>query len=139
MRLFSSGAGLTGENQYFKAICLATDLEGDFVYVMGNKVGAFYQVTKTDISTDAKVPAIGVIVRKQTSTFCTVQTTGLVRNLLTNLTPNATVFVGDDSRATETIPPRPLAGYKYIQIVGRSMSETEFILSPMVPTIIIAD
>lgn len=134
MRLFSSGAEFANRNQYFKAYCFSTDLVGHLVYIMGSMVGDFYQVTKTDITNSSKIPSIGLIVHKDVATECVVQTAGIVRDLLTGLTPNATLFVGDDSSPVEAVPSRPVTGYKYIQIVGRSLSDKSFNLSIESPT-----
>ena len=63
------------EGRYFEANCLVGDLVNQFVRVVGNTLGV-PDVTKVDPSDASKMPAVGLIVQKPTSTTCLVQVTG---------------------------------------------------------------
>jgi len=77
----------------FQAVCLSGDAIGDVVYISGNQVGPYFQVAKVDITTLNKMPAVGVIIQKLTSTTAVVMSIGEVAGLYTGLTPNSTLFV----------------------------------------------
>lgn len=108
------------QGRYFEADCLAGDVVGDFVSVTGAPVGGFFQTTKTDISLNETTPTVGVIVSKETSTRCLVQSFGVY--ITTGLTTGARYWVGSDSRLTAVRP----AGVA--QSVGAALSPTELLL-----------
>jgi hypothetical protein len=115
------GGGLTGA---FRAYCYATDRPGDAVYIMGDKVGSTYQVTRVDIDDSDPVVAIavGVIHSKQSPALCTVRVSGELDGVYTGLPPGRLVFVGTDGRLTVTPPARPLAGTRVLNAVGYTLA-----------------
>jgi hypothetical protein len=134
-----TGAGGTGAAaQKIQATCQATDTVGDAVYVSGNKVAGRYPVTKVDVDDIGKMPAVGVIVEKYAATECAVQIGGVVADIYTGLTPNAVLFIGTDSRLTETRPARPGSGSRLLQTIAQALSTTEFQLRSQDPTVLVA-
>ena len=114
--------------RYFQADCFATDELGHFVYVTGVAIAGVRQVTKVDITTRATMPALGVIVRKPTSTTCLVQTFGEI--LASGLVPPARYYIGADSKITDT-PPVPGVGSEVVvQVVGAALDSGAFLVSP---------
>lgn len=123
---FKKDAGLSSAP--IPSDCLPTDSIGDFVYVTSDRISGKLQVSKVDIADPAKMPAFGIIVAKVSSTECFVQTSGIVLDVYSGLTPKSVLFVGADSRAAET-PPEPGVGETYlIQTAGYSISSNEFCL-----------
>jgi hypothetical protein len=88
------------------------------VHVSGAIVGNDYQVAKVDVLDGAKMPAIGIVSYKISSTRAIVILDGDVAGVYTGLTPGRVYFVGTNSRPTLT-PPNPGPGQKlYLQAVG---------------------
>lgn len=93
--LASSVAALAAQGTYTCASDLAA---GDWVYV-----SAANTVAKADADDTSKLPCIGVIVSKPTSTTCVVQTTGQVT--LSGLTAGAVYYLSTTAGAiTSTAP-----------------------------------
>jgi hypothetical protein len=91
----TSVAGLAAQGNYSCASGLAA---GDWVYV-----SAANTVAKADADDTSKLPCIGVIVSKPTSTTCVVQTTGEVT--LSGLTAGALYYLSGTAGAiTTTVP-----------------------------------
>jgi hypothetical protein len=135
MRLQASPT--SAADQYLAAYCYATDAVGDVVYVMGNKVGEKYQVTKVDIDDIATMPSVGVIIEKPDASECVVQVAGVIRGVYTGLTPHKMMFVGTDSRLTETPTPRkPTSGERAHQNMGYVLSNSELLLRVQQPIIL---
>lgn len=114
-----------------QADCLATDLVGDFVYITGDPVAGFYQVTKVDITDSSNLPTIGVIINKSSTTRCTVQRFGIV-DVSTwpsppTLNANSNYWIGFDSQISDSVPV-PVAGISLVQMVGKALSPTEMLL-----------
>lgn len=128
-----SGGGLTGA---FRAYCFNTDQPGDAVYIMGDKVGSTYQVTKVDIDSADPVVAIpvGVIVSKQSASLCTVRAFGELDALYSGLPPGRLVFVGTDGRLTTTRPPRPGSGTRVLNRVGYTLASGAIMVHESNPT-----
>ena len=122
----------------FYANCYASDAVGDAVYVVGDKVGDLYQVAKVDITDRNKMPAVGVIVDKLTSTECVVQVSGIWEGAFTGLTPNVPLFAGSSGQLVEARPPNPALGIQAIQSVARALSSTDVHISVTMPTILVA-
>jgi hypothetical protein len=112
----------------FAAWCYATDVVGDVVHIMGNKVGSYFQVTKVNIEDESTMPAIGVIVQKLSPSVCVVQHRDLVSGVYTGLTPGSTLWVGSDSRLSSTPPPSPTSGYRIRQPMARVVAADEFLM-----------
>jgi hypothetical protein len=126
------------DQQLFAAYCYSTDAVGDVVYIMGNKVGDRYQVTKVDIDDILTVPAVGIITRKTAPTDCEVQIGGILRGLYSGLTPQKVLFIGLDSRLTHITTPHPGSGRRALQIMGQALSTSELFLSAQSPIILVS-
>jgi hypothetical protein len=107
-----------------RANCDAADAVGDFVYVTGPSVSGRYQVTRVNVGDAAKMPAVGIIVRKQTSTRCTVQTHGLLPVSWLVLIPQARYYVGAGSTLSTTPPAAPLLR----QLAGTAIDASHLLL-----------
>ena len=123
-----------GDARYLKKVIVATcqtsDLVGNCVHVAGPDTGGIYQVTTADPSDYSKMPAIGVIESKQSSTECLVRVLGEVLALYTSLTPGSTLFVGPGGLLSAA-PPVPITGgYAFVQGMGVSLSSTAILLVP---------
>jgi hypothetical protein len=119
----------------FNAICLSTDEVGDVCYISGDRIGSYHQVTKVDITTTTKMPAIGIIIQKLTATTCLVMTSGELVGLYTGLTPGKMLFVGDDSRLTESAPGGPAIGIKQVQAVAYALASDTILVEKKLPCI----
>lgn len=117
-----------GASAPIRSDCLASDAVGDFVYVTADKINGRLQVAKTDITNISKTPVVGIITSKPASTVCDVQTGGSVVGIYTGLTPQEVLFVGADSRLTETSPEPGVGVTFYIQAVGVALASDEFVL-----------
>lgn len=109
----------------FDAVCLVTDVVGDWVRISGPlDVNGFRQVTKVDITDPVgKMPAVGMIIEKPIDTECVVQTFGEVEPGGAALTPNKRYFIDRTSRTADA-PPAPNLGEKVAaQVVGVALDE----------------
>lgn len=109
----------------FAGTCLSGDAIGDLMYVnASSKV-----LRKADITDQLKMPSIGFIIAKPSSTSCIIQVGGSVSGLYTGLTPGAVYFVGSNSRPTTPIPtPPPLSTY-YTQQIGLAIDTNLFLFN----------
>lgn len=108
----------------FPASCQPADAVGDCVHVAGDFVAGVAQVTRADITDNAKMPSIGIITGKGSATSCTVAFFGSV--VLVAALPGKLYFVGSDAKPTATRP----AGPALIQIVGVALGSTRLLLNP---------
>lgn len=92
--LATSVAGLAAQGTF---TCLSGDAAGDWVYI-----SAANTVAKADADDTAKLPVIGVIVSKPTTTSCVVQTTGQVT--LSGLTAGAIYYLSGAAGAITATP-----------------------------------
>lgn len=122
--------------QAIAAYCLATDVVGDVVYIVGPKIGNRYQVSRVDIDNPVKWLGIGIVIYKSGTTICVVQTNGLVQNVYTGLTPNANLFVDTNGRLREGPPGRPGSGRRTVQPMGRVLASADLLLSVESPIIL---
>lgn len=103
--------------------CLSGDAVGDAVYL-----SAASTVAKADADDAAKIPAIGLIVSKQSSTSCTVRVSGLVTGL-TSLTAGSIYYLDTTAGAiTATAPASPNAAP-----IGIAVSTTSLLVLPLGP------
>lgn len=125
-----SGSGVTPGDATitFSAICPSSLIVGDVVYISGDKSGSFFTVDKVDITTTTKMPAIGVIITKPTSTTATVMALGKIVGLYTGLTPNANLFPDSSGRLTETPVVSPSTGIRLVQHVARALSSDTLLI-----------
>ena len=123
------GSGGGGEAQLLEAQCLVSDEVGNAVYVSGDKVGDFYQVTTVDITDKSKMPAKGVIVEKISTTQCLVRTGGVEEDFGAGLTPDERFFVGTDGKLTSTTPSKPISGIKFAQVIAHAVSSQDVLVN----------
>lgn len=103
--------------------CLAGDAVNDVVYF-----SAANTVAKADADNASKIPAIGVIFSKQSSTSCTVRVQGVVAAAGT-FTAGATQYLSTTAGAlTETPPASPNA-----TPVGIAVNTTDLLVLPLGP------
>lgn len=103
------------------ADCTAAESVGDFVYVSGPAVNEHLQVRKADPTDEMKMPAVGVIIHKLSSTSCLVQCEGATLPIFLGLTPGRPYFVGLTARATH-VPPAPSTAPLVWQAIGTALS-----------------
>lgn len=120
----------TFPRKWLKANCLITDSVGDCVYITGDSIAGFYQVTKADPSDQSKMPSIGIITIKKSPTECRVQFIGEVSNVYVGLTPRSTLFVGSTGRLSDVAPVPSLGDYAFVQAMGSVVSSTVIVLLP---------
>ena len=126
-----------GGDQFLEAFCFSTDAVGDVVYVMGNKVGTRYQVTKVNINNITHIPAIGVIFAKPSATTCLVQTAGVLRSVYTGRTPQKPQFISLTSTLQETPPVAPTSGRRAVQIIALALSTEDLLIHVKSPIILV--
>lgn len=124
----------------FVANCPASVSVGDMVYISGPQVGDYYQVSLCNIDEYGKRTA-GMVVSKQTSTICAVQYSGLVSGIYTGLTPNVHMFLGenDGGRLVQFVPLRVAANDRYVEIVGKALSDDVILMEIQSPKVIARD
>lgn len=96
--------------------CTAAEAVGDAVYLSGPSA-----VRRCDPYDAARMPAIGVVAAKASTTACMVITAGRARTV--GLTPGAAYFVAPSGAAAPGTPsagPGPV----FVQRVGRAVSST---------------
>jgi len=110
----------------FTGTCLATDIVGDLVYV----TGASRAVTKADPTNSNKMPIVGCITSKSSSTDCIVQTNDLVPSVYSSLTPGKLHFVGIDGRPTAAVIPPGIGETLLVQAIGFAIDSNLLLMSP---------
>lgn len=118
------------KGRYFEANCLATDSLMDMVRITGPSVGGVFQVTKVDVTSKTKMPAVGIIVQKPTPTTCLVQVRGEVITPFA-LAPGGRYFVGANSQPS--LPPVPapaVDGISLVQWIGVAIDSNRLLLEP---------
>lgn len=138
MRLTPSINSTDAARTKIKAFCFSTDAIGDCVYIMGDKVGEHYQVTKVDIdsATFDETVSIGIIETKTTSTECFVHLLTELSGVYSGLTPGSLLYVGLDSKPTETKPSAPTVGTRTVQAIGYAISSTVLYVNPGDPEVL---
>lgn len=110
-------------NHKISANCLASDSVGDCVYITGDRVAGLYQVTRVDIEDAAKIPTIGIIQSKSSSTECIVHLHGVLEGVFTGMTPNKVQFIGFSGSIVESLPvANSVPGFVWIQSVGQALA-----------------
>jgi hypothetical protein len=124
----SGGGGgpppITVQLVQFDALCPSTVAVGDLV-----RVASAGHVDITDITDITKLPAIGIVTAKATTTSCTVQTHGIVSGIFTGLTPGLLYYVALDS-TLGPIPVPTTGQVLFWQAVGVALDTTSLVLSP---------
>jgi len=104
--------------------CPVEVVVGDLVYVAGSRV-----VDRVDITSFAKMPCIGCVSSKTSSTKCIVKMSGFIEGVYSGLTPQKMYFVGSDGRPAHP-PPIPSLSPIFIQPIGVALDSTSLVLSP---------
>lgn len=125
-------------SQFFEAFCFSTDSVGDAVYIMGDKVGDRYQVTKVDIDDLNTMPAVGVITAKLSSSICVVQHSAIWFDAYTGLPPNAPLFINTTGQLQMTPPAEPTVGRRFLQMMAQAVSSKDVLISVRSPIILVA-
>lgn len=121
----SSGTG-SGVPGTFTAVCDASILVGDLVYVSGPAPN----VDKVDITDSTKIPVIGIVVSKPSDTDCVVQVHGIVENVYFSLTPNAFYFCDPAARPDTTRPAGSDVAPVFVIPIGYAIDAAKFLLRP---------
>lgn len=115
------------DGRYFDANCLASDVVHNFVRITGS-TGGIPDVESVDPTVPSTMPAVGVIIRKDSVTKCLVQATGTFVDL-SGITPGVWYYVGLDSQPSPTKPALPAVG----QVVGVGLTPNNLLLVPGPP------
>jgi len=113
-----------------QATCLSANIVGDAVYASGPESGGIYQVQKTDPRNENKMPAIGVIVSKQSATSCWIQYFGEMKGVYSGLSTNTSLFIGTNGRLSSTPPTALPGGYALVQAAGTAVGPTTILFNP---------
>jgi len=113
---------VSGLRKYYRAVCTVSEQVGDLVYISGPMTGDKLTVRKCDPSDQNKMPAWGMIVRKDSDTDCVVQKYGFVAGVYSGLIPGAVYWV--DSAGELGDYPRP----GFAQIAGQAVDPDVFFL-----------
>jgi hypothetical protein len=109
----------------FSASCLSTDAVGSAVYISGDSIGGIPQVTTADPTDYTKMPAMGVILSKGTTTSCQVGYLGAIS--ISGLTPNARYHVGLGGSVVQAVPSnRPFI----VLVLGQAIDSGRLMLNP---------
>jgi hypothetical protein len=125
-------------SELIQADCLVTDVVGDVVRITADAIGGVFQVSKLDITAVPIELGVGVIVAKATATRCSVQIGGQVVGLYTGMTPGKMLFVGTDSRLTQSVPTRPTIGVKSNYHAAMALSSDTLLLNFQSPVRLVA-
>jgi hypothetical protein len=109
----------------FPADCQPTDAVNQFVYIAAEAVGGVVQVAAADPTNIAKMPAVGVIVSKSSSTTCLVAWLGVVS--LSGFAANKRCFLDSTGFALDSVPTaRPVI----LQVLGQVLDSGRMLLNP---------
>jgi len=118
----------------FTALTPSSVAAGDVVYISGDAVGGLHQVDKVDITTTIKMPAVGVVTQKLTSTTGIVMCAGEISGLYTGLTPNAILWPDATAKLSETAPGPPGVGLVNVQPMAHVLTSDTIFLRVQVPS-----
>jgi hypothetical protein len=116
-------------NDIRAADCSSSEAVGDFVYVSGPQVSNRDQVRKASPADYDKMPAVGVIISKSSSTTCLVQWMGETPPIFSGLSSGETYFLGADARLAER-PPVPVSGYMFAQPIAVALAADRAYIRP---------
>lgn len=108
-------------DETFKALCSSTVAVGDLIYV--TPTGS---VERADPYDRTKMPALGVVIAKLSSTRAHVRSVGRVL-VYSGLTPGTLYGVGADSRPSSVLVPGPAR--RWLQAVGTALDTNVLLLS----------
>lgn len=113
---------LNGVRKYYRAECSTTESVGDFVFISGDMIDSKLNVRKCNSTDRAKMPAWGIVVRKNSDTECVVQRYGIIKDIYTGLTPGDFYWVDSSGELGDYERPG------YAQLVGQALSTNVFFL-----------
>ena len=121
-----SGGGATNTAtyanvNYYYATCQSSDLVGNLVVASGQQG----QIVTADAS--SPIPVIGVLISKQSSTTCTVQTFGIITGIYRDLLANTQYFLG---KGGQIVAPPFDNTIQFVQGIGSSVDSTTIYLRP---------
>lgn len=125
-----TGTGTGSALSKVSAYCLATDEVGDVVSPRDASLNSVMQVTRVDPTDLSTMPAIGVIVSKESNTQCTVLMHGVIPAGALIDTPamaNDRLFVGRNGRLTTTAPTGPSL---FLQVFGVALWGNDILVRP---------
>lgn len=123
-------SGTTGASTVeFIADCPAAVAVDALVYVTGPSVLGVVQVDIIDVTVVAKMPAIGIVIQKITSTSCRVLTQGEVTPALT-LVPGKRYFAGPTGSLAVVMPTPTVSGIAFSQPVGYAIDTNRLLFDP---------
>lgn len=102
--------------------CLSSDSIGDSVYIRAGFAGGRWQVAKADPGDDAKMPAVGILISKSSTTEGEVQLWGEVPSIFSSLSIGRTYHV-DYNGVTLNVPIIGVNGYSWVQDFGFALSD----------------
>lgn len=116
-----------GDRRYLRyeqdVACLATDSIGDFVAIRGEPTNGKWRVQKANPGDIARMPAVGILVRKSTPTVGVIQVYGSVSGVFAGLVIGKTYCV--DYSGIKIGPPSVIdEGYAFRQFIGVAISPT---------------
>jgi hypothetical protein len=114
-----------------RANCLASDAAGDIVRITAAKTANLFNVTRIDISVSGDPPAVGLIVKKYTTTTCLVQFHGPYRGVLSGLVPGTAYSVGTDGRVASVGDLNYPGSTQVNQQIGVATSSDELLVHPL--------
>ena len=112
-----------------EADCTVAEEIGHFVYVIGDPVSGRDQIRKSDPSNYDKMPAVGVLISKDTDTKCFVQWLGETPAIFTGLSTGEIYFLGADSNIAE-VPPSPTPTGTFVQPIGVAVAPDRVYVRP---------
>lgn len=122
---YVSGSSYGAAATTFTASCLLTDAVGDCVYMTGD-----YSVARADITDASKVPAVGVIISKPTTSTAIVRTHGEITGVYTGLVSGKVYFLGATGVPVVSPPVAGLNPFVYIQKIGLAISSNVLLVTP---------
>lgn len=111
------------------ADCTTAEAIGDFVCISGPQVSNRDQVIKADPSNYDKLPAVGAIISKPTTTTCMVQWMGETPPIFSGLSAGEIYFLGADARLAEH-PPLPTSSDMFVQPVAVALAVNRAYIRP---------
>lgn len=109
--------------------CTAAEAVGNFVYIISDPPDGQDIVRKADPTDYDKLPAVGVIISKPTSTTCLVQWFGETPDIFSGLSTGEIHFLGTDSNIAD-VPPTPSGSPVFSQIVAVATAPTRAYIKP---------
>lgn len=121
-------AGAIPKGSYREVDCLAGDDVGNCVYIRGDKNQEKWKVETADPTVDAKMPAIGVLISKSSSTVGVIQLFGAC-DLFTDMTPGQVILVGQNGTLLDEVPSITAGQYFWAQQIGVAVASDILLLS----------